>query len=105
MSWEEHAAALGSCQVPREPDGMVPGEGPRPSTWPSQASLSLGPACSPSLQLAGRSIHLWVIELFFSELCSYSKLGDFGAQTPRVQIVILQCSCTTLGKFLNFSQS
>lgn len=82
MSWEEHAAAPGSCQAPREAEGMVPGEGPRPSTWPSWASLSLGPACGPSLQLAGRSVYLWVIQLFFSELCSYSKLGDFGAKLP-----------------------
>lgn len=51
MSWEEHVAALGSCQAPREPDGMVPGEGRRPSTWPSQASLSLGPALAPHCSL------------------------------------------------------
>lgn len=61
MSWEEHAAALGSCQAPREPVGVVPGEGPHPSTWPSQALLSLGPICGPSLQLAGRYTHLGAV--------------------------------------------
>lgn len=81
MSWEEHAAALGSCQAPREPGGKVPGEGPRPSTWPSQTSLSPDPLRGPSLQAAGKAYASLSYIVILLELCSYSESGLWN-QTP-----------------------
>ena len=66
MSWEEHVAALGSCQAPREPGGEVPAEGPHPSTWPSHTLLSPNPGCGPSLQAAWQGLRIF-------ELYSYSS--------------------------------
>lgn len=75
MSWEEHAAALGSCQTPREPGGGVPREGPRPSTWPSQALPAPGSACGPSMQPAGKAYTSLSYTVILLELCSYLKSG------------------------------
>lgn len=80
-SWEEHAAALGSRQAPREPGGRVPGEGPHPSTWPSQALLFPGSACGPSLQPAGKAYVSLSYIVILLELCSYLKSGLWN-QTP-----------------------
>lgn len=81
MSWEEHEAALGSCQAPREPGGKVPGEGPRPSPRSSQALLSPGPACGPLLQPASKACTSLSYLVILLGLCSYSKPGLW-SQTP-----------------------
>lgn len=93
MSWEEHAAALGSRQAPREPGGVFPGEGPRPSAQPAKACSLPDLAHGPSLQPAGGSGH----PLSFTVVPGSLKYGLW-SQIPRVQILTLHFQLFNFGQ-------